>query len=506
MPDLTRLLHVGVTLAPPLHERVRAIPLEARRQVEEALAALLSDLGVDAQPVVLLRNGAAADPIISLRVAGVPCRFPALTVGEALGYVTGTGQVPDASAVPGALGELGPGQAAELTALVCRTAVSGQPELLAGPAMSEPAKEALRLGVSLAGIDGIPAEVTGDAERLIAALAPKAITVHVEPGLHRDLTSADGAAEKFRFLRDGMFVELGLPLPTIALRPDPSLRPGGFAARFGAVRLRPRLALAAGTIMVNETPDNLAQAGVEALPTLNPGTRRPAALVAAGHQESLEQRGYTTWDRVGHVILSLAQDIREHAYQLMTSDVAAEMTRRLGMWLPDLEGAAAPHLPPESLAPVLRELLAGQVSIRNLRRIVETLLRAETSPVTGVVPDRVTAARAGLADAIAAKVSRQTGTVVVYLLDKDATRAVAAMDGDEPGESAKTAARIAAGLRAELAHLPPRAWLPAVLTSDETRAPLARVLRPEFPTLTVLGMGDLPPDCNVQPVARVSLG
>lgn len=506
MADLPRLLHVGVTLAPLLHERVRVIPLEARREVEAALAALLSDLGVNAQPVVLLREGTEADPI-SLRVAGVPCRFPALTVGEALSYVTSTGRVPDTSAVPGALAELSPGQAAELIALVCQTAVSGQPELLAGAAMSEPAKAALRLGVSLVGLEGLPAEVAGDAERLIAALAPKAITVHVEPGLHRDLTSADDVAEKFRTLRDGMFVELGLPLPTIALRPDPSLQPGGFAARLGAVRLRPRLALAAGTIMVNETPANLAQAGVEALPTLNPGTRQPAALVAAEHQEPLEQQGYITWDRAGHVILSLAQDIREHAYQLMTSDVAAEMTRRLGMWLPVLEDAAARHLPPGSLAPVLRELLADQVSIRNLRRIVETLLRMETSPSTGVVPDRVSAVRAGLADAIAAKASRQTGTVVVYLLDKDATRAAAATDSDElPGGSAKTAARIAAGVRAELADLPPTAWLPAMLTSDETRAPLARVLRPEFPTLIVLGMGDLPPDCNVQPVARVGLG
>jgi type III secretory pathway component EscV len=46
---------------------------------------------------------------------------------------------------------------------------------------------------------------------------------------------------------------------------------------------------------------------------------------------------------------------------------------------------------------------------------------------------------------------------------------------------------------------------PAVLTSDELRRPLRDLLRPQFPGVVVLGYGDLPPDFNVQPVARISL-
>jgi flagellar biosynthesis component FlhA len=507
MADLPRLLHVRVTLAPALHERVRVIPFDAGRQVEAALAELLSDLGTDAQPVVLLREGITADPLISLQVAGVTCRFPALTAAGAFSYVTGTAQLPSVTSLAERLGDLSPRQAAELVALTCRAAVSAQPELLASPDTAEPAKAALRLGIALAGLATVTAETAADAERLIAALAPGTITVHVESGLLRDLTSADGAAEKFEFLREGLFLELGLPLPPILLRPDPSLRPGGFAARFNAVRMLPRIALPDGTILVNDTDSFMAERGFEALPTLNPATLMPAALVDARHRESLGEQGFTSWDRTGYVILSLAQDIREHIHQVVTSDVAAELTRLLGLAFPVLETAAARHAPPESLAPVLRELLASQVPVRNLRRILEILIRQETEPASSTSPDRVTAVRHGLADAIASRASRQTNTAVVYLLDKEATRAVAAMDGDESEDGAgATAARVAASLRAELAHLPPTAWVPIMLTSDETRAPLAHALRPEFPRLMVLGMGDLPPYWNVQPVARVSLG
>ena len=512
MADLPRLLHVGVTLAPALHERVRVIPIDAGRQIEEALAELLRDLGIDAQPAVLLGEGTTADQLIGLRVAGVTCRFPAQTASAAFSYVTGTAQLPGVASLADRLGDLSPRLAAELVALTCRAAVSAQPELLAGPGTAspdtaEPARAALRLGISLAGLATVAAETAADAERLIAALAPETITVHVEPGLLRDLTLAAGAVDMFQFLREGLFAEVGLPLPSIRLRPDPSLRPGGFAARFNAVRLLPRIALPDGMILVNDTDSSMAERGFEALATLNPTTLMPAALVDARHEETLVEQGFTTWDRTGYVILSIAQDLREHLHQVVTRDVAAELTRLVGGLFPVLETAAARYVPPESLAPVLRELLAAQVPVRNLRRILEILVRQETDPASSTSLDRVTAVRHGLADVIASRASRQTGTAVVYLLDKEATLAVAAMNGDEPEDGAgATAARLGAGLRAELAHLPSAAWAPVLLTSDETRAPLARALRPEFPRLVVLGMGDLPPDWNVQPVARVSLG
>jgi flagellar biosynthesis component FlhA len=68
------------------------------------------------------------------------------------------------------------------------------------------------------------------------------------------------------------------------------------------------------------------------------------------------------------------------------------------------------------------------------------------------------------------------------------------------------AEQVYAALRAELAMLPPTAAVPALLTRDETRRRLAECVRQEFPQTTVVSYGDLPPDCNVQPVARIGSG
>ena len=56
----------------------------------------------------------------------------------------------------------------------------------------------------------------------------------------------------------------------------------------------------------------------------------------------------------------------------------------------------------------------------------------------------------------------------------------------------------------ELSSLPLTAQVPVLLTRQEVRRPLRALLRSEFPEITVLSYGDLPPHYNVQPVARIS--
>ena len=55
-----------------------------------------------------------------------------------------------------------------------------------------------------------------------------------------------------------------------------------------------------------------------------------------------------------------------------------------------------------------------------------------------------------------------------------------------------------------MSTLPPTVMRPAILTIDELRQPLSRMLRPEFDKVKVIAYSDLPPSYNVQPVARVS--
>lgn len=182
----------------------------------------------------------------------------------------------------------------------------------------------------------------------------------------------------------------------------------------------------------------------------------------------------------------------------MTTAVASELLATLGSAWPVLERTCRAHVPADTFAATLRQLLQEEVSVRNLRRIVQLLLRYENEERPNSTVDRVAYVRVGLSHAIAHKVSRGTDTVVVYLLDpalEDAVR-----DGGDD-DAAGTLVRV---IRQELAFLPATAQVPSILTEDELRRPVRRALEDELPHLQVVAYADLPADVNVQPVARIA--
>jgi type III secretion protein V len=478
MTDRRDDLPIGVLLAPPLAEALGSSMPAGAGRIEAEVSELLDDLGLVRRPVVRVEaDDAGGDRLVRLRVDGRPWRFPETVVPEALAYVDGTPRVAvDSASARESL--LAPGSAAdrpaEVLAVAVRAALSGRPEHLTDPAP-------------------VPSAPT--------------IDVHVEPAYLQALLREDPEGGLFSFAREGLFVELGLPLPPFHLRPDASLRPDGFAFRINNVRVGLRIGLATDTILVNDTADRLALMNVAAEPTRNPATNQPAAIVAREHKELLEAAGLTTWEPFGLLILCFAAAVRRNAHALVTGAVAEAPVEQLGVYFPFLGDATRDHIPPEAVADVLRDLLADGIPVRNLRRILELLLRYQTLDAAerGDV-ERATFVRTGLADAIAFKTSRGTDTVVVYLLAPELEDAVEAYAGSEAATSPAPSLpdRLSAAFAAEIAHLPPTAQRPGVLTRDALRRPIREVLRHEYPEFPVLGYGDLPVDVNLQPVARIS--
>ncbi len=504
------VLPVTVTLAEPL-SAVATPPV--RRRIADELSVLLQDLGVDAAPAVEL----LADPspprnqLIRVEVAGRPCRLPRMTVLAALAYVEGTPLVTenlDAAAVLRRLG--GPGEVdtdrlGELIGLVCRAAVSAQPDVLLP---DDPLAPALALGMSIAGRDAAALRAAfraGPVEPLITELAAPAVDFIVEPGYFEMLTMTGTGDELFPFMRDGLFVETGLRLTRMHVRRDSSLRPAGFALRFNALRSLPRIGLDPGTILVNGTVERLAMLDIEGWPTVNPGTGQPAAVVLQEHRDLLEGADFTVWDPFGYFILVCASEIRRNAYALMTTMLADAMIEQLGKAFPAVTEAASRCGISDLLAPILRELLRDRVSIRNLRRILELLVCGETAPEEARTADRVQLVRSGLADQIAQTMARNTGTLVAYLLAPEVDDAVAGrgIAADWPDDTVTE--RLCDAAYAELAQLPRTASPPpVVVTSGRLRGAVRARLRYEFPELAVVSYDEVPNSFNVQPVGRIS--
>jgi type III secretion protein V len=122
--------------------------------------------------------------------------------------------------------------------------------------------------------------------------------------------------ELIPFMRDGLFVELGVRFPGVRARGNPGLPPGAYQIQINEVPVVTGQATL-GHILVNDTVDRLKLMNIEGFEAVNPATRQPAAWVPEQHKEMLEAAGLTTWDVPGYMILHVAAVLRRQAREFL---------------------------------------------------------------------------------------------------------------------------------------------------------------------------------------------
>jgi type III secretory pathway component EscV len=504
-----RPLPVVVELAPPAFEAVLgdAGGEPARQRIAEELAAVIADCGVAARPQVRFVPASAPQRAQPIRVSvdGQRCLMPPWVLAEAMAYAIGSPTVSLRVSAEDLVGVGAPAQVYEALALVARAAVAAQPEVLVP--QDDPLAAVLSLGMSIAGEDSeaLRADLSsGTAEGVLERLAAPTFDLLVEPGYLQALTTSRSGGELFTFMREGLFVELGLAIPPMHVRLDPALRPGGFAFRVNAVRTAPRIGLAIDTIYVNDTSSRLDLMEIEAVPSVNPATHQPGSIAPADLKDRLEAAGLTVWDPFGYYILALAAVIRTHAGVLMSPAPIRATIEGLRKAFPAVTAEIGRLYDERVLGPLLRSLLAEQISIRNLRHILQLVVRHAVAPELADGLDLRGFVRAGLADQIAYSASRGTGVVVVYLLDPAFERELGDREERAGAVEPALAEELRNALHAEMQQLPETAQVPCLLTGQGCRATVREVLRVEFPSVRVLDYRDIPGHYNIQPVARIS--
>jgi type III secretion protein V len=178
---------------------------------------------------------------------------------------------------------------------------------------------------------------------------------------------------------------------------------------------------------------------------------------------------------------------------------------------------AFPHLVAETvgrtlsvfmLSDVLRRLVAEEVSIRNLRRIVMALAewtRVESDPLY-----LTEYARAALKREITHRLTSGINDLVVFLLDptvedliREAT--VHTPTGSYVNLPVEKLRSLLDAIRQSVASLGEGARIPAILTVMEIRAAVRRLVAPSMPLLRVTSYQELTPAQKIQPIGRITL-
>jgi hypothetical protein len=524
---------------------------------EHELALLLRRLGIPAAPVVTLE----ANPLgtgLQLLVEGVPLPVPAAEVRRLEQLHGGSDPVRFCTALVARAAE------ANAAALLGERQSQSWIEraLLAHPEAEPIARyaECTRTVLRAQLAQGIPLtdsaticrylgeglksrrRTAAIAESLIARLQPPTLDIDLEPAYARRLlpgfadspVPAEHCPEPVRqrcdMLRDGLFYELGVRIPPIRFVPDDTLPAGTFRVRSGAVGGVPWPGLEPGRALVSVQPDMLALHGIDAELTSFPANDAPAALIAASDVGTLTALGLATWDPVGHMVLAAARDLRGNAGALLDIDAVESSLAQLEAAFPELVYAALEKISATDLTRVLRRLLASDVSIRNLRSILERLLAYSCVPVDHrrEIPfdprlpidcrldplhpadqvDRYTEfVRSGLQLWLSHRSPGEAGTVLVQLLDPESVEKPILDElayrqayglGRPLGSARLQQLRAAIRPIAEQGNA-------AILTVPQVASFLRAELRTEFPQLPVLSYQELAWDVNVQPLGRISI-
>ncbi|AEI65902.1 type III secretion system export apparatus subunit SctV [Corallococcus macrosporus] len=374
----------------------------------------------------------------------------------------------------------------------------------AGPAMETD------LGTPMATEPAPKEALNPDSELFIPVVTPIVLEVSDALVPYVDSRQDNGKFlfELIPFMRDGLFVELGVRFPGVRARGNGSLPPGAYQVQINEVPVVTGQATL-GHVLVNDTVDRLRLMNIQGFEAVNPATRQPAAWVPEQHRDTLEAAGLTTWDVPGYIILHMAAVLRRNAREFVGVQETQTMLEQLEKAFPAIVKEVVPKVVNVlKLTDILQRLVEEEISIRDLRGILQAL--AEYGQVEADNVMLTEHVRASQRRYISHKYARGTGTLVVYLLDpniEDAIRGSVKRTsaGAHLALEPELAQEIVQAVRSECGHLPPSAQRPVILTAMDIRRYVRKLLEYEFnPSFSVLSYQELSPELNIQPVARIS--
>ncbi|MBJ6759233.1 FHIPEP family type III secretion protein [Myxococcaceae bacterium JPH2] len=347
---------------------------------------------------------------------------------------------------------------------------------------------------------GAAAPTVGEApasERGGAPVGVAPLTLDLAPDL-TPLAEAEGGAFVHRTLnavRDALFFELGVRVPGIRVRTQASyLGPGEYRL------LLDEVPAGAGQVMVGALyalaqPGEVAFLEVKAEPAQEPATGRTICRVTEAARARLEMAQVPVRRADELISDHLRAVLSARASALLGLQEVQQLLEGLEAHAPVLVKEAVQKVPLPLLVDVLRRLVQEQVSIRDLRTILEALVSPTTEGDAGALAERC---RQALHRYLSHKFA-PSGPLYAYLVDPEVEESLRTGGPRGPALAPERVAEILEGVRR--ISTGGRAVL---LTAPDVRRSLRKLCEGAFPEVAVLTYGELEGGLQIRPVGRLT--
>lgn len=319
-----------------------------------------------------------------------------------------------------------------------------------------------------------------------------------------DYDSLNGALSE---LRRALYFDLGVPFPGINIRTNPSLSAFAYVLNLNEIPLA-KGELMQGHSIVREKAGNLEMLGVESLagdPFL-PGVEPvwvPDEAVA-----KLESAGIQCMSHTKILAYHLSLLLTRHAQTFIGMQETKYLLDRMEERAPDLVREATRLLPIQKISDIFQRLVQEQISIRDLRTVLQALI--EWAPKEKDVVMLTEYVRCALKRQISYLYSKGQNMLPVILMEpaleetiRKAVRQTSA--GAFLSLDPATSQRILAAVESTAGNFRASPQKPVLMVSMDIRRYVRRLIEPKFYELPVMAYQEVTPEISVQPLARIRI-
>ncbi|MBT8096505.1 MAG: flagellar biosynthesis protein FlhA [Woeseia sp.] len=312
----------------------------------------------------------------------------------------------------------------------------------------------------------------------------------------------DGAlVARIKGVRKKLTDELGFLIPAVHIRDNLDLAPSAYRISLMGVPI--------GEAEVHIDRDLAINPGqvfgkVTGIATQDPAFDLEAYWIEAGQREEAQMLGYTVVDAATVVATHLSQLLKKYAHELLGHEETQALLDRLAISAPKLVEELTPKtLPMSVVARVLQNLLEEGISVKNIRRIAETLAERGAKSQE---PDALSAAvRVSLGRSIVQNVAGMRSELPVLTLEPELERILneSTRDGTSMGLEPGLVERLHESLNTEAQKQEVNGEPAVLLVPPPLRPWLARMMR-GIRNLHVLAYNEIPDDKRIQMIGAVS--
>ncbi len=324
-----------------------------------------------------------------------------------------------------------------------------------------------------------------------------------------DETQGGDVFRRITNVRKQLALELGIILPPVRVRDNLGLEPEEYVIK----------------IRGNEVGRNSLQPGM--LLAMNPGTAEgelagikvtepvfglPATWISYAERENAELMGFTVVEAPTVLITHLTELLRRNADKLLTRQDVKQLLENLRADSPALVEEVTPeNLPLSVIQKVLQNLLKEGIPIRDMPIIIESLL--EYFKVTKNVDVLTEYVRHNLSETIKRLYQDNNGVIHCISLSPEIEQMVSnvlqsntqATTMQTLGLSLDAIKAIQDSLAKAVDESSLSGYIPIVICSAQIRPYFYRMIRTQFPMISVISYTELPPDTEIDIVATVSI-